>query len=91
LPDEIVLREMAREAIRSGKLPSRPADRIVERHGWSGLACRVCGEPVKRDELVVEIQFRRQDPPLGLACYQLHQRCFAAWEFERTKVPGATR
>jgi hypothetical protein len=89
IPDEPLLREKAREAIRSGKLPSRPADRIVERHGWSGLACPVCGEPVKRDEVDVEIQFRRQDPTLGLDAYQLHPRCFAAWEFERTKIPGA--
>ena len=86
--DEIRLRERAREAIRSGKLPLRPADRIVGRHGWSGLSCPVCGEPVKRGEVDVEIQFRRLDPTLGLDCYQLHPRCFAAWEFERTKVEG---
>jgi hypothetical protein len=88
--DEIRLREHAREAIRSGKLPSRPADRIVRRHGWSGLSCPVCRELVKRDEVDVEIQFRRQDPTLGLDAYQLHTRCFAAWEFERTKIPGAS-
>src|SRR5262249_2065128 len=79
----------AHEAIRSGKLPSRPADRIVERHGWSGLPCPVCGVPVKRDEVDVEIHFRRHDSTLGLDSYQLHPQCFAAWEFERTKI-GAT-
>jgi len=87
--DEIRLRAQAREALRSGKLPSRPAERIVGRHGWSGLSCPVCGEPVKRDEVDVEIQFRRLDPTLGLDCYQLHARRFAVWGFERTKVEGA--
>jgi len=41
---------------------------------------------VKRDEVQVEIQFRRHDSTLGLDSYQLHPRCFKAWEFERTKV-----
>jgi len=90
VPDELSLREKAREAIRSGKLPSRPADRIVGRHGWSGLSCPVCGERLTRDEVDVEIQFRRQDPTLGLDCYQLHTRCFAVWELERTKIPAAS-
>ncbi len=76
MPDETHLRERAHEVIRSGMLPSRPADRMVRRHGWSGLPCPVCIEPVKRDEVEVEIQFRRQDPTLGLECYQLHPvRC----------------
>jgi len=86
---EIRVHEQAREAIRSGKLPSRPADRIIERHGWSGLSCPVCREPVRRDEVDVEIHFRRYDSTLGLDSYQLHPRCFTAWEFERTKI-GAT-
>jgi len=86
MPDEPLLREKAREALRSGKLPSRPADRIVGRHGWSGLSCPVCIEPVTRDKAQVEIQFRRADSTLGLDSYQLHPRCFDAWEFERTKI-----
>ena len=89
MPDETRLREGAHEAIRSSKLPSRPADRIVRRRGWSGLSCPVCIEPVKRDEVQVEIQFRRPDSTLGSDSYQLHPLCFAAWEFERTKI-GAT-
>src|SRR5207245_10533438 len=89
--DEIRLREQAREAIRSGQGSSRPADRMVGRHGWSCRSCPVCGEPVKRDEVEVEIQFRRHDPTLVLDCYQLHPRCFAAWESQRANIVGAPR
>jgi len=41
---------------------------------------------MKPDKVEVEIQFRRHDSTLGLDSYQLHPLCFAAWEFERTKI-----
>ena len=80
---EISLREQAREAIQSGRLPAHPPDRNCVRYGRSGTACPVCVELVKHDEVEREIHFRRQG--FGWDCYHLHPRCFAAWEFERTK------
>jgi len=44
--DEPRLREQAREAIRSGRLPARPLDRNLTQHGRSGAACPICGELV---------------------------------------------
>jgi hypothetical protein len=84
MPDEPQLREQAGEAIRSGKLPARAPDRNFVRHGRSGASCPVCGELVKRDQEELEIHFSRQG--LGWDSYHLHPRCFAAWEFERTKA-----
>lgn len=81
---EIRLREQAREAIRSSKLPSQPPDRNFVRHGRSGTACPVCAELVKHGQVEMDIQFRR--PGLGWDCYHLHLRCFAAWESERAKL-----
>ena len=34
------------------------------------------------------IEFNRHGVMPGLARYHFHPRCFAAWEFERTKVEG---
>jgi hypothetical protein len=81
--DETVLREKARGAIRQGKLPCHRPARI-----WSGLGvdvgCAVCEQPVRRYELEVELQFERNSTRApGLDNFQIHARCFAAWEFER--------
>jgi hypothetical protein len=85
MPDEAILREQAREAIRSGKLPVGKPDRTFGGQG-SGVTCPVCGNPVKREDLELEIEFNRHGVTPGLDRYHLHVRCYAAWEFERTKV-----
>jgi len=85
VPDEPLLREKARAAIASGALPTRKADRTFGGNG-SGAICPVCEEPVTREQVELELEFTRQGAHPGLARYYLHQRCFAAWEFERTKV-----
>jgi hypothetical protein len=41
---------------------------------------------VKEDELEFEIQFARDGDHPGLDKFHVHVRCFAAWEFERTKT-----
>ena len=81
MPEDPRLREQAREAIRRGQLPARPPDRNLTQHGRSGAACPVCSELVKREQVEIEVQFRRQG--LGWDHYHLHPRCFAAWEIER--------
>ena len=85
MPDEQILRGKAREVSQSGKLPSRPPDRTWGGPGV-GAPCTVCGLPVKRDELEFEIQFAHDGDNPGLDKFHLHVRCFAAWEFERTKL-----
>ena len=82
MPDERILREKAREAIRTGKLPSRRPDRT-----WAGPginnSCTICGGPIKLDQLEFEIQFAHDGAAPGVERFHVHLRCFAAWEFER--------
>jgi hypothetical protein len=85
MPDEKILREKARAAITRGRFPVRRPDRTWGGPGV-GAACAVCELPVRTDELEFEIQFVHDGGDPGLDKYHVHVRCFAAWEFERTKV-----
>jgi hypothetical protein len=82
MPDEKILREKAREAVQSGKLPSRGPDRMWGGPGV-GAECAVCGLLGTKDEMAFEIEFAHDGDNPGLDKYQVHIRCFAAWEFER--------
>jgi len=85
MPLDPSLQEQARDAIRSGRLPSRAADRVVGGPG-SEAACAVCGDYGLRSMTELEIQFNHDGArPQRPDSYRLHHRCFAAWEFERTK------
>jgi hypothetical protein len=85
LDDELVLREMARTAIRRGRLPSRRPDRTFGGPG-TRVVCAVCKELVTPDQTEMEIEFRRHGMQPGSDRHFLHVRCLAAWEFERTKI-----
>jgi hypothetical protein len=85
MPDEPILREKARAAIQSGKLPARPPDRTWGGPGV-GVSCQVCGVPIVPDEMEFQIEFARDGDNPGLDIFHVHIRCFAAWEFERTKA-----
>jgi hypothetical protein len=87
MPDEPRLPELAREAIERRALPTKKPDRTFGGPG-SGSACAVCGATITRDQMAWEIEFDRQGMEPGSDRYYLHPRCFAAWEFERTKVPA---
>jgi hypothetical protein len=89
MPDELLLREKAREAIQSAAVPTRKPDRTFGGPG-SNEACAVCGETVTKDQMEFEIEFNRHGPTPGLDRFYLHPRCFAAWEFERTKGTSAS-
>ena len=78
MPDEPILREKARAAVQSGKLPARRPDRTWGGPGV-GASCTICELPVQRDEMEFEIEF---DTP-GLDKFHVHVRCLAAWELER--------
>jgi len=83
--NEQTLREQARAIIHDGKLPDRRPDRTWGGPGV-GAPCAICEIPVTRQQMELEIQFARTDPP-GLDKYHVHPRCFAAWELERTTTP----
>ena len=51
-----------------------------------GERCAICGELITRDQLELEIQFARDGAASDPDTFHVHVRCFAAWEFERTKV-----
>lgn len=87
MPDESILREQAREVVKNGKLPARAPDRTWGGPGV-GAQYSVCARPVTKQEMEFEIQFARdgKDVDAGLDKFHVHIRCFAAWEFERTKA-----
>jgi hypothetical protein len=89
MPDEAILREKARKAIQSGRMPRHPPDRTWGGPGV-GAACAVCEKPVTKAELEFEIQFARDGSDPVLDRFHVHLRCFAAWEFERSKPPQAS-
>ena len=80
MSDERALREKAREAVRTGSLPTRPPDQIWGGSG-NGFECAICRQPVSPDDLELEIEFaavsRGRD-----AVHHVHPRCFALWEEE---------
>jgi hypothetical protein len=84
MPDETILREKAQVAMERGRIPKRRPDRMWGGPGV-GAFCVVCELPVTKDELEFEIQFSHDGANPGLDKYHVHVRCFAAWEFERTK------
>ena len=84
MPNERRIRELTRDALRAGKVPSREPARTWGGNGV-GAPCTICGEPVARDHVDYELQFVHDGPP-GLDKDHVHLRCFAAWEMERTKL-----
>ena len=80
--DEPRLRELAREAVRIGRLPARRQNRTWGGPG-AGDPCAVCGTPVAK-EMEISMSFAHDGDSPGLDKFHLHVCCFAAWEFERT-------
>lgn len=76
----LLLRETAREHIRSGKLPTRTP---ISTWGGSGngARCAVCDETLSRDEWEVEFEAPARDGQKRDA-YRMHVSCYAAWESE---------
>jgi hypothetical protein len=99
VPDEPIVREKAREAIQSGRVPTVPPSRMFCRLS-EGVTCALCGDPLPGGEMAFELEFQNSPPPKEkslmerlnwipeVRSYHLHHNCFVAWEFERTKVPG---
>ena len=81
MSDEPDLHERARDAIRAGRLPNRRPERM-----WGGPSvgadCAICGLAVMPAELEFEIEFVRNGGDPGVDRYNVHIRCFTAWESE---------
>lgn len=76
------LREKAREAIETGKLPTRRPDRIMGGPGC-GEACALCRETLGRNQMELEPEFIEDSGVSEVHKYHLHSRCFIAWESAR--------
>ena len=102
--DEASLRKQSREAIQDGRLPVNQPTRML--FGPSaGVTCAVCGALIPCGEMAIQIEFQPGPPPQDKSLrdtlerldakpggrHDLHSRCFAAWEFERTKVQPPVR
>ncbi len=81
MPEKSILREQAREAMKNGRLPARPADRTSGGPGVGAL-CSVCNRPVRSSVMEMQLEFTREGEPAGVR-YHVHVPCFAAWESER--------
>ena len=102
MPEEPILREKARDAIRGGRLPAAKPSRTITGPS-AGATCALCGDPVLPGEIEFELEFRAGPPPEDKSfrdtlerlrarpevrrCH-LHLPCFAAWELERVKIGG---
>jgi hypothetical protein len=75
--DDGNLRDKAREALLTGKLPCRRPDRVWGGAG-AGTPCTVCGTPVRPDEVGFEMEFDAAG-----RTHHVHIRCFSALEMER--------
>jgi hypothetical protein len=82
---DIALCALARQALRDGRLPRRDPDRAWGTNG-AGAPCAICGQPITPDHVRYTIQFDHDHWGAGWDRFQLHLRCFAAWEWERTKL-----
>ena len=84
MPDQFNLREKAREAIRSRKLPSRPPDGAFGGPAV-GESCAVCGNTIPKDQIEFEIECNRARASQGPYDTPFPPRCFAAWELVRIR------
>src|SRR5215213_10051956 len=84
--DENALREKARAAIDTGKLPAHVPFRTWAGKGSTGAhRCIICSALLSRDDVELELEFTgSQADPVGNPYF--HMRCFAAWESEREKA-----
>ena len=79
MSDDCTLRAKAREALESGKLPTRKPDRTLGGLGRGGV-CALCGTLLTPTGMEIEVEFGRMGTTTRLDTYLLHPRCFAAWE-----------
>jgi len=71
--------------VAAGELPNRPPDRT-----WGGPStdgeCAICGAPLKREPVELELEFARNGGDPGADSFHVHVPCFAAWERQRDRA-----
>jgi hypothetical protein len=83
-PDDKFVREKARAAVRDGTIPNRQPDNSWARPGGDAI-CSVCGLPITIAQMEFELHFTRDGDKSGVDEFDIHIRCFAAWELEQQK------
>ena len=81
--DKNQLRQSAREAILTGKLPAGVSYRSWGGPSSGGAVCAVCDQKVLLRELEYELEFEHEDGHVTPSMFHLHIRCFQAWEYQR--------
>ncbi|HET8695917.1 MAG TPA: hypothetical protein VFO94_00440 [Gammaproteobacteria bacterium] len=74
------LRDLARKAIGSGRLPARKPD-VTWGGPGGGHLCVICRRPVDRDDAEIEMEFAAHGA-VQPQVHHAHARCFGAWELE---------
>ena len=77
---------LAKEAIESGRLPARPADRLSDAPG-DGANCTVCAQPLSPQALGYELVFMQDKA--APAVHFLHVPCFVAWQSQFSDAVSA--
>jgi len=75
------LRQRARHAIDTGRLPARRPARSWAGKG-SGASCLLCAQPITADDVELELEFIDATPENAPLTCRVHSKCFAAWELE---------
>jgi hypothetical protein len=80
------LNDLAREAIRAGRVPMREPDRMWGGDG-GGAPCAVCTAPVEGVASGFELEFKQNG---GVAkSHHFHVPCYAAWVAEFLRMSEA--
>jgi hypothetical protein len=88
IDDAALRRMMARDVMRAGRLPRRPADRMWGSAG-KDTNCTICTLAITSQEPGYELQFTEDGRDWTI--HFLHIRCFAAWESECRNGKSASR
>jgi hypothetical protein len=81
------LNELAREAIRAGRVPMREPDRMWGGDG-GGAPCSVCAAPVEGTASGFELEFKQKSG--DAQCHHLHVPCYAAWVVEFLRMSAGS-
>lgn len=82
------LQQLARAAIREGRVPQERPERPWGSSG-NGSPCPICATTITTQELAYELEFPRKGGNEPRCCY-VHARCFRAWDAVRIDAQSAS-